>query len=76
MSEKKTILRIRYADDPTKDWITLEREKPAREREPLTGTQQLYRTTIRWAGIIMVVLFLSLLVSCDGVSIIREIGKI
>ena len=71
MKSKKTLLRVRYLDDPNRDWITLEREKSAPDKE-----HQQIMAAIRWVAILLIVIFLCLLVSCEATSIIKELAKL
>lgn len=55
MSSKKILLRIRYPDNPDMDWITLEQEKPRRERPQLAQEQEYWARLVGiWARVLIV----------------------
>lgn len=66
---KKLLLRIRYPDDPDREWITLEREKEPRKRPDLTAEQEYWlghsRIWARVATVFIVLFFVMCLRGCN-----------
>lgn len=64
MNGKKLLLRIRYPDNPDKDWITLEREKPRQERPQLSQEQEYWTRLVGTWARVLIVLIVAFTVVC------------